>query len=584
MRPIRLLMCSIVSIVFWGATAPVCLAVAPQDAEGLFVGGYFAWYKIALIGIAYLVWVVLADRASATLLRFGDDIKMSPELWNPVLLGSFLLGFALVAFVPIFWVGLPLFLLAAYLPILFFKLQFSSKLKTNDVVKFKLRPDDVVVAQRLEQDQGIEMKFVAAGDTDQEKKRAMILARQSPDFQTMKNLIANILAKRADMLMLDCKSQGVDVRMQVDGAWHPMPPMERAMGDNILASLKYLSGLRPEERRAKQQGSFRLQYPLLNLKTALEVTSQGVSSGERTLVKVLKAATKDFKAEDLGLAPERIVNLTSVFKNKGLIIISAPPSEGLTTTWRSLLLSTDRFTRDCIVVMNKSERDSDIENLVPKIIGDGENPAPTIRKALMAQPQMIVMPDVVNRETFDLLVDQVIDAERTVVTRTRASSAAEALLRLYAKCGDRDAMAKAVTLVTCQRLIRRLCTDCRVPVPIKPEMVQKLGGDPRKTQHIYKAYVPPPPELSVDEKGEPIEIPVCPNCQGLGYIGRAAILESMAVNDSIRAALKKQPKLPVVAQIAKKSGQLDMMQEAYRLVLDGVTSVDEVKRIFQDKP
>ncbi|MDA7932390.1 hypothetical protein N9B53_01075, partial [Mariniblastus sp.] len=185
--------------------------------------------------------------------------------------------------------------------------------------------------------------------------------------------------------------------------------------------------------------------------------------------------------------------------------------------------------------------------------------------------------------TFDLLMNQVLTQQRSVLLRVPAKSAAEALLKMYKQAGDRDQFLKATKNVTCQRLVRRLCTDCRVEVRVQPKTIQQLGGNPKTQGTIYNQWRLPPPDQRVDDKGRPIEYPPCTTCGGLGFIGRIAVFEMLSLNDQLRTLIKQSPKITTVEAAAVKLGKTTITKEAYKLVLLGVTSLAEAQRILKQQ-
>jgi type II secretory ATPase GspE/PulE/Tfp pilus assembly ATPase PilB-like protein len=127
------------------------------------------------------------------------------------------------------------------------------------------------------------------------------------------------------------------------------------------------------------------------------------------------------------------------------------------------------LTRDCVALIDPSEKDSHIENIVINEV-DGSSPeahAAALKKLLLSQPDGLIVPDIADKSIMDTLTLQTQD-DRSVLTRTKAKSAAEALLRVYAKAGDREQFANAASLATCQRLVRRLCDDCKQKVKVPP--------------------------------------------------------------------------------------------------------------------
>ena len=173
------------------------------------------------------------------------------------------------------------------------------------------------------------------------------------------------------------------------------------------------------------------------------------------------------------------------------------------------------------------------------------------------------------------------NGETTVLLRASAKSAAEALLRTYAQSGDRRQFLDALKHVTGQRLIRRLCSACKVEVRVQPSLIQKLGGNPKTQGTIFNPWKLPPPEQRVDEKGREIEFPPCEACGGIGYIGRIAVFEMITVDDQLRNFIAKNPKADAIEKAALKLGKKSLASQTYQLVLLGVTSLAEAQRILK---
>ena len=435
-------------------------------------------------------------------------------------------------------------------------------------------------AEELPQDDGAEVAISTGGADSTEKQARLIRGRQNEEFPTVKNVIHDAQFKRAEQLMMDCGRDGAKLRMLVDGVWHPAPPMEREMADGVVVSLKSLAGLNPADRRGEQRGSFDVKSEFG--KSKLNIRTQGVSTGERVFIQFVQAKKDIMQLDQLGMFPDMIQKLTESLNSPGITIISAPAGHGLTSSWQGAIASSDRLTRDCVGFYDQNEKDSDLENIVPKTYNTaaGETSFESLKKILLSQPDAIIAPTIADSETMDLLAQQANEQERAVIIRAQASTAAEAFLRTYAQSKDRNAFLSAAKSATCQRLLRRLCDDCRVQVRVQPQMIQKLGGNPKKQGSLFNQYKLPPPAQRVDEKGNPIEFPPCTTCGGAGYIGRIAVFELLQLDEQLRAFIRKQPQAAAIEAAAVKLGKTSLINQAYKLVLLGVTSIAEVQRVF----
>jgi type II secretory ATPase GspE/PulE/Tfp pilus assembly ATPase PilB-like protein len=350
----------------------------------------------------------------------------------------------------------------------------------------------------------------------------------------------------------------------------------------MLYSLKCLAGLNPADRRTQQTGKFSLKWLDMSLKASFELSTAGVPTGERVQLKALRTGAKDLSLVQLGMWPEMKDRLVEAMKQPGLVLISAPPRTGLTSTWRAALLGCDRLTREFFALVPAGETETDVENVIverytPDKLSD------VVRAMWLRQPEAIAFPELLGTKLVNEVLNEALEEQKSIFIRSQAESSVEALLNALAKAPDKGLFLKALNMVSGQRLVRRLCDRCKQPVNLRPEAIAKLGGDARAQQTVFNHFQLPPPEQRVDEKGQPIEIPPCPVCQGIGYIGRIAVYDLIQVDKGLRELLLKNPTREQVEAHLQSRGQLSLLQQAYRLVLAGVTSIAEIQRVFAPK-
>ena len=543
-------------------------------------GGYLSWGKLLIIALVFLFWVRTSDWINRDAMKIGEKTNLTPEIWNPIVVFSFLIGFLCVISIPIFFAGLPIYLLTALVPLLVYFFQRRSKINSDPSIARQLsaKPGEAA-AVALPQDEGAQISFSAAGADKNDQQANLIRARQSPAYAELKDLIVTSQFKRAEQVLLDYTRDSVNGRLLVDGVWHPLPPMDRQTGDAMLAGLKNLAGLNAQDRRSRQSGNFSLKSELG--KAEIQLNTQGVPTGERAQLAYQINNLEIMTLAELGMFPDMAEQLKSTLDGSGTAIISSPPGAGLTTSWRGALAATDRLTRDCIAVIDAQDKETNVENIIIKNYDPAKEPQhETLTGLLLTQPDFIAVPKVDDAQTMDLLAKQA-NGETTVLLRASAKSAAEALLRTYAQSGDRRQFLDALKHVTGQRLIRRLCSACKVEVRVRPSLIQKLGGNPKTQGTIFNPWKLPPPEQRVDEKGREIEFPPCEACGGIGYIGRIAVFEMITVDDQLRNFIAKNPKADAIEKAALKLGKKSLASQTYQLVLLGVTSLAEAQRILK---
>ncbi len=544
-------------------------------------GGYLSPIKLGLIALVFFIWVKLSDGINKDAIQIGDLSGHRPEVWNPINLVLHLLGFFAAITIPIFWAGFPIYVMCSLLPWMIYKIVRRSAVKKDESIGQRLNPEQGLELEELQQDLGAEMDFTPAGETSSDKQANLIRARQSPSFPVLKDLLAEIMLKRADTVLIDYSQTQATPRILVDGTWHAIPPMDRQTGDAVLYSMKYLAGLDPAERRARQAGRFELKSPDYG-KRKIDITSQGIPNGERVQLKIIGGAASQLPLKQLGMLPAMEKPFSKALNEPGISIVSAPKGEGLTTSWQGMLLSADRLTRDCIgLVSEANEEESSVENIVLKHYeAGGNNPSQkeALAQALLTRPDSIACAHVESPQVMEGLINGVSGQDVAVWLQVSAKSSIEALLRHMQTAPNPNQFAESVRHVTCQRLARRLCDHCKQEIQVQPQLIQQLGGDPRKQNTIFQAYRLPPPEQRVDEKGRPIEFPTCQTCGGLGHVGRIAIYEMLTVNPEVRQMLVETPKPKAIEAIAKRTNaRIPLAASAYRLVLLGVISLQEAQ-------
>ena len=200
-------------------------------------------------------------------------------------------------------------------------------------------------------------------------------------------------------------------------------------------------------------------------------------------------------------------------------------------------------------------------------------------KLFREQHDTFLVPRIPNREMLDLLCEQIIEDKYLVFTSVQAKDCAEALLRIESLQPIPEKFSQAVLAVLNMRLVRRLCESCKQAYRPNPALLQKLRIPADRVSTLYREYQPPPPESEPKrKKGEP---EVCPDCNGVGYRGQMGFFELLKVEDSIRQALIKQPRLDVIRQLARKAGSRTLQEEGILAVVQGVTSLNELQRVMK---
>ncbi len=554
-------------------------ALAQTGAAEPVTGPYISLVKLGLLLLVYLLWIKTTDWIN----QDSQLVRQNHNLWNGITFFPFVvLGAIGVLIVPMFLVAaLVLFLawigpLVAYIIVRNKAVASHQRVLTPEHLRYLYATASQRMGMKVDTkkkaawEQGAAVELVARGGADKGADQAhLLLSRQSPGYVFVKDFIASMYDRRVDAAILDFTADAVEVREQIDGIWRADSALDRDRGDLMLAVMKQLSALSPDERRKPQAGKFGAVYQKHKLNCFL--ATAGTKTGERTSVKLDHEKPRFDSLAELGMRESLIPPLVRILGgDQGLILFSTPPGDGLTTLMDVAMLETDRLLRHFVAVEDKFKPERYIENLEITTYdkAKGESPLTVLPKLLRTYPDVVIVRDLDDGPVAELLCKQV-DEKRLIMTCIRAKSAPEAMLRVLALKVPRPLFAAAISCVVNARLVRKLCTECRVAFEPTAEMLKKLGLPKDKVQAMYREPKP-------DERDKP-----CPHCDGAGYIGRTGMYQILIVNDAVRNALIKEPRMEAVNKAARAAQMRTLQEEGILLVAKGVTSLQEVMRVLK---
>ena len=543
-------------------------------------GFYFSIPKLVTLLIVYFCWV----RTCWWVNHDATELKLPATLWNQLLVGCGLLGLLGVWLLPWYWlVSLPL-LAAFYLtPSLVYvnvrngrvasEHQVLTERHFKELARKYLRLN--LGEDEEEQDLGPPIEFISKSQNQTEDADTRVArVATSKGFRAAKEMVWEALERRATDIHLEPTKEEMTVRLRIDGILHAADPFSRSMGDAVLNIFKVLADLDITEKRKPQDGSLSAQLDGRTID--MRVATAGSVVGEKMVMRILDKSQQLIDLTRLGLRDrlrEKIHALAA--QPHGMLIVCGPTGAGKSTTLYACLNEIDRFQKNVITIENPVEYQIDNVTQIEVNPKAGKTFAGELRSILRQDPDVIYIGEIRDQETAEIAC-QAAQTGHMVFTTLHANDTVTALGRLIDLGVQPFMVAEAVSAILGQRLVRLLCSKCKVRYKPNPDILRKANLPVDKIKYFYR----PPEDADRQPQGKGEGMPVCDHCGGTGYYGRSGIFELLEISDRTRDLIRcDNPNLNAIRQEAIKSGMKYLQEDGLRLVMEGKTSIQELLRV-----
>ncbi len=385
-----------------------------------------------------------------------------------------------------------------------------------------------------------------------------------------KELVTDAILRRAEMIRLDPKGPAALVRLYVDGIPYPAARMPRQQGVGVTQMIKLLSGLDIRERGKPQSGGLNAEHE--GIKYEMRVQVAPGEGAERLIIRLENVKTRPERPEELGFSTGMRDKLRELIEgNSGALLCCGPPMSGVTVTTFGILRSLDPYTRTVTTLGETDGRKLIAMN--PFEWNSGDTLETTIQRVLRTEPNVLYIDpvrDPVVAKTMFKFAEVV-----SFVAEFAAKDAPSGVQQLVQWAGDPNVVAESVRGIVSPKLIRKLCGNCKQVFKPNPKAIDKIGLPP-ETQVLYR---PPRPPLAGTPEADAF-VP-CNKCGGIGYLGRTGIFEILEMTPGMKEVVLAGAPPQAIRQQMRKDGMQTLQKEALRLVAEGVTSLEEVQRVFQ---
>jgi len=536
-------------------------------------GSYFSLFRLGFYVALLTFWVW----AAAWVNDDSGSLKIRNQYWNSLMTlvggGGLLLATAMPGFLAAFgWIvvttGAPLGLYVAERNA---AVPENSKVLTPEHIKKVTFRMLARLGIRIGGEEGggpivgPDIVFIGKTSTGKLDKERGQSVQNSRGFMAAKELVYDSLIRRATDIHLEPTDEAMNIRMRIDGVMYPVEPFDRPLGDAVINIFKVLSAMDITEKRRSLDGSFRALAD--GREIDFRVATQGVRGGEKMSIRILDQSNSVASVTELGFRkPLEESMLKMVNQPHGLLVVCGPTGAGKSTTLYACLRSLDAYQCNIITVEDPIEYRMDNVNQIEINTKAGQTFGTALRSILRQDPDVILIGEIRDSETAQIAC-QAANTGHMVFSTVHANDSITALYRMMDLGVEPFMFSSAISGILAQRLARRLCSECKEAYKPKPEYLKQANLPVDRIEKFFR-----PPKDSDKE---------CPACGGLGYRGRVGVFEFLEITDKMRDMIRDKSALSVIKAESRKNGMLSMQEEGLRLVVKGITSVDELLRVVK---
>jgi general secretion pathway protein E len=404
---------------------------------------------------------------------------------------------------------------------------------------------------------------------------------EAPIIRWVNALIFQAVKERASDIHIEPGEREVVVRYRIDGVLYETRRAHRNYAASIAARVKIMAGLNIAEKRLPQDG--RIRRRIAGKDIDMRVATAPTAKGERITIRLLDKTTVLVDMADIGLGPDHLRAMDDIIhRPHGILLVTGPTGSGKTTTLYSGLSRINSPDKNILTI------EDPVEYQIEGISQTQVNPkieltfANGLRSFLRHDPDVIMVGEIRDLETAEIAIQASLTGH-LVFSTVHTNDAAGGITRLVEMQVEPFLVASSLIALVAQRLVRKICPECRKLRPPTDEELLRLGLD--REEFLAMAgqdfgfsdpLRPAPPQ------GMVYQTPGCPACLGTGYRGRTGIYEMLMMDDEIRALVLKDTDANTIKKAAVAKGMRTLRMDGVRKIVSGWTTIEEVMRVTQE--
>lgn len=382
--------------------------------------------------------------------------------------------------------------------------------------------------------------------------------KNAPAVRMIDTIIKNAVKARASDIHMEPFEKYIKIRYRVDGELQEMFKSPKETLPALVTRVKILANLDIAEKRIPQDG--RILTRVDNREVDLRVSILPTVFGEKVVIRILSRDSYLVDKRKLGMTEDNLEKLERIIKSPyGIILVTGPTGSGKSTTLYAILKELNTVEKNIVTIEDPVEYMMEGVNQVNVNIKADLTFAAGLRSILRQDPDVIMVGEIRDDETAEIAIRSAITGH-LVLSSIHTNDAPSAVVRLVDMGIEPYLVATSISGVISQRLVRKICPHCMEKYVASEKEKRILDMDVDKDLTLFKG------------KG-------CTYCSNSGYIGRIGVYEIMEINRELRSSIMINKNTDSLRDIAIKNGMKTLKKSCVELVLDGVTTIDELARI-----
>jgi general secretion pathway protein E/type IV pilus assembly protein PilB len=419
---------------------------------------------------------------------------------------------------------------------------------------------DVLLASESEIEHGLEQLYGHQLSIDsilkeiEGRQLIEVISGDSPAVRLLDALLADAVREQASDLHLEPERASLRIRYRVDGLMRTVRTLHKSTWPALCSRIKVLAGMNIAESRAPQDGHF--SERIASRQIDFRVSSQPTIHGENIVLRLLDREKGITPLENLGLTASELSQLAALLERPdGLLLVTGPTGSGKTTTLYSLLNRLNQDDRHIMTLEDPVEyplpliRQTSLSDNVKLDFAGG------VRAMLRQDPDILLIGEIRDAETAHMALRAALTGHQVFAT-LHAANTFSALSRLHELGVSLPMLHGNLNGIIAQRLVPRLCPDCRTFRPATEEEAQRYSLQQTPVAHG------------------------CPKCRQQGYLGRIPVLEILSFDSTLDLLLAADSPLPEFIQHARQQGFRRLADKALSLVESGLSTLEAVSRVI----